>query len=54
LVDAYVVGKLLYPDRFAHVDLALKADEIFSFFVGTPVYQDMVKDFGTPGAEVGF
>lgn len=54
LVDAYAVGKVLYPDRFTDVDLARKADEIFSFFVGSPVYGEMAKDFGVPGAEIRF
>lgn len=38
LANAYFVGKLLYPDRFADVDPAAKADEIYAFLVGQPVF----------------
>ena len=38
--DAYFIGKTLYPDRFADVDPEEKADEIYTFFVGKPVFED--------------
>jgi iron complex transport system substrate-binding protein len=41
LADAYFVGKILYPDRFADIDPQQKADEIFTFFVGEPVFTDL-------------
>ena len=41
LANAYYIGKLLYPDRFADVDPAAKADEIFTFLVGEPVFKAM-------------
>ena len=41
LANAYFIGKLLYPDHFADVDPAVKADEIFTFLVGKPVFKDM-------------
>jgi iron complex transport system substrate-binding protein len=41
LADAYFIGKVLYPDRFADVDPATKADEIYTFLVGKPVFKDM-------------
>ena len=41
LANAYYIGKLIYPDRFADVDPAAKADEIFTFLVGKPVYEAM-------------
>ncbi len=41
LADAYFVGKTLYPDRFADIDPGQKADEIFTFFVGKPVFSDL-------------
>jgi iron complex transport system substrate-binding protein len=41
LADAYFIGKVLYPDRFADVDPAAKADEIYTFLVGKPVFKDM-------------
>lgn len=38
LADAYYVGKTVYPDRFADVDPEVKADEIYTMFVGKPVF----------------
>lgn len=54
IVDAYAVGKVLYPDQFADVDIASKADEIYRFFVGKPVYAQMEHDFGELGGIVRF
>jgi iron complex transport system substrate-binding protein len=45
LADAYFVGKVLYPDRFADVDPAEKADEIYTFFVGKPVFGEINEDY---------
>ncbi len=39
LANAYYIGSVLYPDRFQDVDVQDKADEIFSFLVGAPVYE---------------
>jgi len=44
-VDAYYMGKVLYPDRFADVDPVKKADEIYTKFLGMPIYQKMAEDF---------
>ena len=41
LADAWYVGKLLYPDKFSEVDPAAKADEIYTFLVGEPVFGKM-------------
>jgi len=38
LADAYYVGKIVYPDRFADIDPKTKADEIYTMFVGKPVF----------------
>jgi len=46
LANAYFIGKLLYPERFADIDPAAKADEIFTFMVGKPVFQEMNGQFG--------
>ena len=43
--DAYFIGKILYPDRFADIDPAKKADEIYTFFVGKPVFNDLNSQF---------
>jgi iron complex transport system substrate-binding protein len=39
--DAYFIGTLLYPERFADIDPAAKADESFTFLVGRPVFAEM-------------
>jgi len=41
LANAYFVGKILYPERFADIDPAKKADEIYTFLVGKPVFKEM-------------
>jgi iron complex transport system substrate-binding protein len=41
LANAYFVGKILYPDRFADIQPNLKADEIYTFFVGKPVFSEL-------------
>ncbi|MCO5383247.1 MAG: iron ABC transporter substrate-binding protein [Methanosarcina barkeri] len=41
LANAYFVGKVLYPERFEDVDPAAKADEIYTFFLGKPVFSDL-------------
>jgi len=41
LADAYYIGSVLYPDQFADVDPAAKADEIYTFLVDGPVFDQM-------------
>lgn len=38
LANAYYVGKILYPEAFADIDPAAKADEIYTFVDGSPVF----------------
>lgn len=45
LADAYFVGKLLYAHRFQDIDPEAKADEIYTFLVGKPVFREMDKMF---------
>jgi iron complex transport system substrate-binding protein len=47
--DAYFVGKTLYPDRFADIDPAKKADEIYTFFVGKPVFAEHNSEYENLG-----
>lgn len=54
LADAYAVGKILYPDRFMDMDPEQKADEIYRFLVGEPVYDQMKKDYGKIGEVAPF
>ncbi|MCX6696276.1 MAG: iron ABC transporter substrate-binding protein [Methanoregula sp.] len=46
LADAYYIGKTLYPEQFADVDPAQKADEIYTMLDGKPVYPQMKQMFG--------
>lgn len=46
LADAFYVGKILYPERFADIDPAVQADEIFQFLVGAPVFNQLDTAFG--------
>lgn len=54
LADAYAAGKILYPDRFADIDAEKKADEIYAFLVGKPVYAEMARDYGVIGGKPSF
>ena len=54
LADAYAIGKILYKKRFEDVDPPLKADEIYRFLVGKPVYGQMEKDYGALGRPAPF
>lgn len=45
MADAYYIGTVLYPDRFADIDSAKKADEIYTFLVGEPVFDQMNAEF---------
>ncbi len=52
LLNAYAVGKVLFPRQFQDVNLKTKADEIFSFFVGSSVYEAMERAYGPLGCPV--
>jgi len=52
LADAYAIGKILYPDKFKDINPEIKADEIYTFLVGKPVYQAMKKDYGPIGEKI--
>jgi iron complex transport system substrate-binding protein len=45
LANAYFVAKLLYPHRFRDIDPEAKADEIYTFLVGKPVFREMNRMF---------
>ncbi len=45
IANAYFIGKVLYPERFADIDPKIKADEIYTFMVGKPVLSLMDKSF---------
>jgi len=46
VADAYFVGKVVFPEQFKDVDPIKKADEIYSFMLGKPLYDQMAGDFG--------
>ncbi|MBN1288846.1 MAG: iron ABC transporter substrate-binding protein [Actinobacteria bacterium] len=46
VADAYFMGKTIYPDAFKDIKPAGKADEIYEFLLGEPMYDRMAKDFG--------
>ncbi|SHI04994.1 iron ABC transporter substrate-binding protein [Desulfofustis glycolicus] len=46
LANAYYVGSVLYPERFADIDPRRTADDIYSFLVGRPVFDEMNRLFG--------
>ncbi len=44
--NAYYVGKMLYPERFADVEPLTKAEEICTFFNGAPAFEIIRQQFG--------
>jgi iron complex transport system substrate-binding protein len=46
IADAYYLGKILYPEAFADIDPAHKADEIYQALLEQPMYAKMVEMFG--------
>lgn len=46
LANSYYIGKVLYPDKFSDLDPKAKADEIFSMFLGKPLYQEYAEAYG--------
>jgi iron complex transport system substrate-binding protein len=49
IADAYSLGKVLYPEAFADVDPAQKADEIYQALLGQALYAKMAESFGAFG-----
>lgn len=46
IADTYYAGKVIFPEQFKDIDPAQKADQIYQFLLGKPLYQQMAKDFG--------
>ncbi|MDR3541020.1 MAG: iron ABC transporter substrate-binding protein [Desulfosporosinus sp.] len=46
LADAYYAGKVIFPEKFQDIDPVKKSEEIYSFLLGKPVYEQMAKDYG--------
>lgn len=49
LANAYFAGKVLYPGRFEDIDPEAKADEIYTFFLGKPVFSDLNGQYNDTG-----
>lgn len=41
MADAYYIGSVLYPEEFSDITPSEKADEIYTFLVGEPVFDEM-------------
>ncbi len=54
ITDAYAVGKILSPQAFSDVQLGGRADEVYAFLVGKPVYSLMEQDYGPLGGIAPF
>lgn len=46
LANTFWIAKVVFPDRFKDVDPVKRADEIYKFFLGKPLYSKMEKKFG--------
>lgn len=49
LVNSYWVGKVLYPEKFKDIEIREKANEIYRFFVGKPLYEEISSKYGELG-----
>ena len=49
IIDAYATGSILYPEKFRDIDMNKKIDEIYSFFIGKSISEQMKKDAGVLG-----
>ncbi len=47
--NAYYVGTVLYPDRFADIEPMRKAEEIAEFMNGGPAFESLNREFGGLG-----
>lgn len=41
IADAYYAGKVLFPEKFADIDMETKTDEIIAKFLGRGIYAEM-------------
>ena len=54
IADAYAAGKILYPQRFADIELTQQADAVYTFLLGCPVYDKLKQIQGELGQPVAF
>jgi len=46
IINAYMVGKTVYPDKFIDVDPKTISEYVFTFLYGEPIFDDMNKKTG--------
>ncbi len=46
IVNAYYIGSIMFPDAFADIDFEAKAEEVFSFFLGSAGYLSVLNEAG--------
>lgn len=52
IVNAYYIGSIMFPEAFADIDFAVKAEEVFSFFLGHEGYLDVLNRSGMGYGEI--
>lgn len=45
LADAYYIGSVIYPERFSDINPREKADEIYTYLIGKPVFDSLYKQY---------
>lgn len=46
LMNAYIIGKALYPEKFTDVEPKVMADYIYTFLYGEPIFEEINKNYG--------
>jgi len=46
LAEAYYMGKVIYPEKFKDINISAKANELYKFYTGKQLYEEMEKIFG--------
>lgn len=46
LINAWQIGKVMYPNEFSDIDIRMKTDEILTRFVGKSVTEDLINQWG--------
>ncbi|OAT81332.1 hypothetical protein A6M21_00545 [Desulfotomaculum copahuensis] len=46
LADTYYAGKIIFPAQFKDIDPVQKANDIYRFLLGKPLYQQVAKGYG--------
>lgn len=54
IVDAYWAGKVIFPEQFRDIDPVKKANEIYRFFLGKSLYEELTRTYGSlTGINIG-